>query len=583
MENTEIKSGAKVVRNKIVLKNLTKRQKEVLTSVGVIAGGVGLGAGLFTLYSMSEPHIIPGLQTNFGSESSQSGVSNSGNVNALQEDRDESIVLNTKTPILDVQSENIPFSEAFKTAREINGSGSWFTWKGNIYNTYYKEEWQAMSSSEKDEYLTSLHVPNTPEIPIVQEDLVDLSPVEQTQPVVASEVVEVEHPVESAVIFPEINVEPEAFESNPVPETVLTDEFTLDFINMEAREPEVLTDNTQLPEIAEQPVMENLVEGEFISLEDDTDLKHEDIFELHDDVEISIIPEEDLKDLDSVVIDSDQIVEFPWGGPAEIVENETPNEETNVIVEESQEEVQKIELVQPINDSSETEGKPSDGSVEQVEEQLHEVGAEVITNEHLDEPVSAGDANVLEETPWGETIGSTSDEDASSLSEIFQKVEETAGKLISSPDEITEYPWGESVTAEQAVVEPTDAGVIIDEIPLVEVHSQPLASFEDVEEFPWGEQNVHFNPETISAHSETIGELILPESEMEHENVGIIVGDVSDPIFYSQLPPSFSDITEFPWGESILNPPLGQHTGMSDFTDSPLDHNNDHPLTDGAE
>lgn len=549
MENTEIKSEAKVVRNKIVLKNLTRRQKEVLTSVGVIAGGVGLGTGLFTLYSMSEPNIIPGLQTNFGSESRQSDVSDYGNVNALQEDRDESIVLNTKTPILDIQSEDIPFSEAFKTAREINGPGSWFTWKGNIYNTYYKEEWQTMSSSEKDEYLTSLHVPNTPAIPLLQEDLVDQAPAEQTQPVVASDIVEVEHPVESTVAFQEINVEPEAFESSPITDTVLTDEFTLDFINMEAREPEFLTDNTQLPEIAEQPVVENLVEGEFISLEDDTDLKHEDIFELQDDVEISIIPEEDLKDLDSVVIDSDQIVDFPWSGPATVIENVIHNEETRVIVEESQEEVE-----------------------------LHGVGAE-----HLDEQVSASNSIVLEETPWGETIGSTSDQDVSSLSEIFQKVEETASKLISSPGEITEYPWGESVSPEQVVVESNNAGVIIDEIPSLKDHTQPLAGFEDVEEFPWGEQNVHFNPETISANSETIGELLLPESELEHENVGVIVDNVNDPVFYSQLPPSFSDITEFPWGESILTPPLGQHTGMSDFTDSPINQNIDHPLTDGVE
>jgi len=197
--------------------------------------------------------------------------------------------------------------------------------------------------------------------------------------------------------------------------------------------------------------------------------------------------------------------------------------------------------------------------------------------------VSGSNFIVPEETPWGEPIGSTSDQDVSSFSEIFQKVEEDASKLISSPDEITEYPWGESVSSEQVVVEPTEAGVIIDEIPSIKDHTQPLAGFEDVEEFPWGEQNVHFDPETISANSETIGELLLPESELEHENVGIIVDNVSDPVFYSQLPSSFSDITEFPWGESILNPPLGQQTGVSDFTDSPIIQNIDHPLTDGVE
>jgi hypothetical protein len=431
-----------------------------------------------------------------------------------------------------------------------------------------------MPSSEKDEYLASLSIPN------VNEDLTDLGSKENTQPFITSEVADVDHSADGVVENPEIHVDQAASETSMLTDAAVSDEFTLDFINLEAREPEILIDNTQLPEIAEQPATENLVDGEFISLEDDTDLKHEDIFELQDDVEISLIAEQDLQNLYSVVIDSDQIVDFPWNGPSEIIENKIPEDSTNVSFVVTQEGIQDIELPNPISDSAEIEINPLDNSVEQDDSQLQKDGTGVITS---DQPVSASNSNVLEETPWGETIGSASDEDAGSLSEVFQKVEENISKLISSPEEITEYPWGESVSAEEVVGESIDAGALVEELPIVEVHTRHLAGFDDVEEFPWGEQNVHFNPETISANSETIGEMLPPESGMEHENIGIIVGNAGDPVFYSQLPPSFSDITEFPWGESILNQPLGQNTGITDFTDSPIDHNIDHTSMNGAE
>jgi len=59
MDLTEIKSGNGQKSNRIVLKDLSKIQKELFMSGGVIAAGVGIGSGLFSLYSMKEPEIIP--------------------------------------------------------------------------------------------------------------------------------------------------------------------------------------------------------------------------------------------------------------------------------------------------------------------------------------------------------------------------------------------------------------------------------------------------------------------------------------------------------------------------------------------
>lgn len=47
------------------------------------------------------------------------------------------------------------FSEIFAQERASQGAGGVFTYNGEIYNTYYAEEWDAMSSAEQADYLAS--------------------------------------------------------------------------------------------------------------------------------------------------------------------------------------------------------------------------------------------------------------------------------------------------------------------------------------------------------------------------------------------------------------------------------------------
>ncbi len=49
-------------------------------------------------------------------------------------------------------TDNMSFSEAFATARAEVGPGGAFVWNGNVYGTYYAEEWDNMSAEEKAEY-----------------------------------------------------------------------------------------------------------------------------------------------------------------------------------------------------------------------------------------------------------------------------------------------------------------------------------------------------------------------------------------------------------------------------------------------
>lgn len=49
-------------------------------------------------------------------------------------------------------SDSMSFSEAFAAARAEVGPGGCFTWHGQVYGTYYENEWNAMSSSQQHDF-----------------------------------------------------------------------------------------------------------------------------------------------------------------------------------------------------------------------------------------------------------------------------------------------------------------------------------------------------------------------------------------------------------------------------------------------
>lgn len=54
-------------------------------------------------------------------------------------------------------NDEMSFSEAFATARAEVGPGGVFTWHGNVYGTYYANEWNNMTDAEKAEYSQAVH------------------------------------------------------------------------------------------------------------------------------------------------------------------------------------------------------------------------------------------------------------------------------------------------------------------------------------------------------------------------------------------------------------------------------------------
>ena len=53
--------------------------------------------------------------------------------------------------------DSMSFSEAFASARAEVGPGGVFVWNGNVYSTYYEEEWDNMTDEQKKEFSDALH------------------------------------------------------------------------------------------------------------------------------------------------------------------------------------------------------------------------------------------------------------------------------------------------------------------------------------------------------------------------------------------------------------------------------------------
>jgi len=91
--------------------------------------------------------------------SDNSAATDSVNENAKPEasPAPEEVVLTTANGAHVAHVENSPtFAEAFADARTQVGSGGVFSYNGQMYNTYYKEEWNNLSSEQKNEYYASI-------------------------------------------------------------------------------------------------------------------------------------------------------------------------------------------------------------------------------------------------------------------------------------------------------------------------------------------------------------------------------------------------------------------------------------------
>lgn len=140
----------------------SSRVKKVAGVAGVAAAGVAAGA-VFT--SMASGDDANTTQAN-AADKAHTAVP-AGNVKVAE------------------VSDDMSFDEAFASARKQVGAGGVFEWRGKLYGTYYKNEWDNMSQADKDQYAANVfgtpqaktHQTNTQDQP--QQDVAEENVAEQ--------------------------------------------------------------------------------------------------------------------------------------------------------------------------------------------------------------------------------------------------------------------------------------------------------------------------------------------------------------------------------------------------------------------
>lgn len=69
---------------------------------------------------------------------------------------DTNVSVDASVPVATSVTDDMSFNEAFAAARQEVGPGGVFEWHGNVYGTYYADEWNNMSDEEKAEFASHI-------------------------------------------------------------------------------------------------------------------------------------------------------------------------------------------------------------------------------------------------------------------------------------------------------------------------------------------------------------------------------------------------------------------------------------------
>lgn len=120
--------------------------------VGGFAGGFAAAAGASAVASnMKEDVVITAESLNDETQQNQPEESVAETTNETPSEQDVIVATDEGVRVAQVD-DNKSFSEAFADARAQVGAGGVFEWHGKVYGTYYKNEWDQMSSAERAEW-----------------------------------------------------------------------------------------------------------------------------------------------------------------------------------------------------------------------------------------------------------------------------------------------------------------------------------------------------------------------------------------------------------------------------------------------
>ena len=131
--NTSTKKTEEVANNRVP-------NKKPMWQRAAVGAGVGILAGAATTV------LTSGITQEQAQQQEQPDINGNGG------DAPHPAWTDGNVPVASSVNDNMSFTEAFNAARAEVGAGGAFEWHGNIYNTYYEDEWEGMTAAERAEF-----------------------------------------------------------------------------------------------------------------------------------------------------------------------------------------------------------------------------------------------------------------------------------------------------------------------------------------------------------------------------------------------------------------------------------------------
>ena len=150
-DNNEVPEKVTPSRGRLILSKLTENQKQMIRKGTFTLSAIAASGGLYSMFNSGfnnasdakiDERIIDGENEFVGPVEDNSIAENA--------------VIYCEACFADSVSAEMSFQEAFGAARAQVGPGGFFEWRGDVYNTYYKEEWDGMTPEEHGEYWVSV-------------------------------------------------------------------------------------------------------------------------------------------------------------------------------------------------------------------------------------------------------------------------------------------------------------------------------------------------------------------------------------------------------------------------------------------
>ncbi|WP_435356142.1 hypothetical protein [Emticicia sp. SJ17W-69] len=164
-ESTDVLENTTQETKSKLSKVFSNRKANAIITAGILSGG---GVAAFTWgLAKDETHTAPVNPTITTDSTSVNTDSTQVLQAALEVPVKDGIIKPSENVCIAIVNDGMDFETAFNTARTEVGPGGVFSWNGNVYNTYYKEEWMSLSLEQRQDFLHDIgfspinHLQNT--------------------------------------------------------------------------------------------------------------------------------------------------------------------------------------------------------------------------------------------------------------------------------------------------------------------------------------------------------------------------------------------------------------------------------------